>query len=194
MDDISTSRVIYGFVKGKTAALTGGAPSSKAMLAKLRHSVGKKPESCPEVWDVLLDGLDERLLSSNGDLSFAEEAIFTALTLYAAHQQGKSEQMDRGNDSFGGAIRKLVTSDGGNESSVKRRFDAIITAKDAIELSYHARGLVQLLKAKDVPLDYGKFAADLYGFHFSDAKDKIRLRWGEDFYRKKKTDAVEKEN
>jgi CRISPR system Cascade subunit CasB len=194
MGDVSVSKSVYGFVKGKTAILANGSQYSKAMLAKLRHCVGKEPESCPDVWDVLLDGLEEGLLSSNGVLTFAEEAIFTALTLYAVHQQGKSEQMDRGTDSFGAAIRKLIVPDGSNEASLKRRFDAIITAKDAPELAYYARGMVQMLRSEDIPLEYGKFAEDLYGFHFPETKNRIRLRWGEDFYRKKKANAVEKEN
>ena len=193
MADVSIRESIYGFIKGKTETLVNGSPHSKAMLAKLRRGVGKQAESYPDVWSVLFEGLDEWGLSRGGVLSAAEEAIYTTLTLYAIHQQGKTEQMSRGSDSFGAAIRKLLAPDGSNAQSIKRRFDSIVTAKDYIELSYHARGMIQMLKAKDIPLDYGRFATDLYGFHFPDTKNEIMLRWGEDYYKKIKADKNEKE-
>ena len=194
MAEISIRKSIYGFVNGKTKLLAVEKPSSKAMLAKLRHGVGKQLENAPDVWDVVLDGLDERLLSSEGELSAAEKAIYTALTLYAIHQQGKSEQMSRGNNSFGAAIKKLLDPGGNNAESIKRRFDAIVTANDYIELSHYARGMVQMLKAKDIPLDYGRFAADLYETHFTDSKNRVMLRWGEDYYRKGKVKKEEAAN
>ena len=193
MAEESIRKSVFSFVKVKTDILFTESPYSKAMLAKLRQGVGKQAENNPEVWSVLFDGLDERLLSRDGDLSIAEEAIYTALTLYAVHQQGKADKMSKGNDSFGTAIKKLLKPDGSNDKSIKRRFDAIVTAKDYIELSYYARGMVQMLKANDIPLDYGQFASDLYCFHFPYAKNKVLLRWGEDYYKKTKVDNKKEE-
>ena len=192
MAEVIIKKAVYNFVKVKTEVLFEGSPYSKAMLAKLRQSVGRQPESNPDVWGILFDGLDERLLSRDGNLSDAEGAIYTALTLYAVHQQGKPVKMNSGNDSFGAAIKKLLNPDGSNAQAVKRRFDAMATAKDYIELSYYARGMVQMLKTKDIPLDYGQFASDLYSFHLPDTKNRVLLRWGEDYYRKEKV-ANEKE-
>ena len=193
MAEISVKKSIYGYVKGKTETLANGLPYSKAMLAKLRKGVGKRLESNPDAWDILLEGLDERLLSSDGTVSIAEEAIYAALTLYAVHQQGKSEQMSRGNDSFGAAIKKLKNPDGSNEESIRRRFNAIVTANDFAEITHYTRGMVQMLKSKDIPLDYGLFASDLYELHFPIMKNKVMLRWGEDYYRKGRNNKEERE-
>ena len=194
MAEISIRKSVYGFVTGKTKVLIEETPYSRATLAKLRHGIGKQLESNPDAWDVVLEGLDERLLSSDGELSAAEKAIYTAMTLYAIHQQGKSEQMSRGNDSFGAAIKKLIDPEGGNAESIKRRFDSIVTANNYIEISHYSRGLVQMLKARDIPMDYGQFAADLYEIHFTDSRNRVLLRWGEDFYRKGKVEKEEAAN
>ncbi|MCL2111327.1 MAG: type I-E CRISPR-associated protein Cse2/CasB [Clostridiales bacterium] len=193
MAEISIRESVRSFVKWKAEVLSDDSPYSKAMMAKLRQGVGKQMESRPDVWDIVLDGLDERLLSLDGRISAPEKAIYTALTLYAVHQQGKSESMNRGNDSFGAAIKKLRDPDGGNAQSIKRRFDAIVTANGYTELSFYARGMVQLLKSKDIPLDYGLFAADLYGLGFPDTKSRVLLRWGEDYYRKGTVEKSKKE-
>jgi CRISPR system Cascade subunit CasB len=165
---------------------------SRATLARLRRGVGKKIEEFPDAWDIMLCDLDERLLSKNGSASFAEKAIFTTFTLYALHQQGKfPEKMNSGNDSFGAAVGKLVIPNR-NEEAIKRRFDAVITSKDYTELSWHAKGLIQLLKANSVPMNYAKFATDLYIFQQQEQKNKVRLRWGEDFYRASRSNTNEK--
>jgi CRISPR system Cascade subunit CasB len=187
-----SKELIRKFVNGRLEILSKDTPYARATLARLRRGVGKQVEEFPEAWNIMLEGLDEKLLSRNGGVSYAEKAIFTALILYALHQQGKfPENMNLGNDSFGAAVRKLVVKDR-NEDAIKRRFDTVITSKDYTELSWHARGLIQLLKSKNVPMDYVKFAADLYDFQFEDRKNKVRLRWGEDFYRISGTASKEK--
>ena len=56
----------------------------------LRRGIGKMPGDIPELWNILFDGLPEELMSKVGDPSYAEWSIYTALTLYALHQQGLS--------------------------------------------------------------------------------------------------------
>ena len=56
------------------------------------------------------------------------------------------------------------------------------------EMSYHLRGLVQLFKSKDIPLDYPQLARDIYEFQFPNSRDQVRLRWGQAFYRSDKED------
>jgi CRISPR system Cascade subunit CasB len=51
------------------------------------------------------------------------------------------------------------------------------------EVSHHLRGLIQLLKAGNIPLDYPSLAEDLYQFQFPEMKDSVRLQWGRQFYR-----------
>lgn len=194
---------IYAFVRNKITILEGNSPWSRGMLAKMRRGVGKPPGSVPEIWEVTLEGTPENWHSRYGSPSYAEVAIHTALTLYAIHQQGKDSPMnvcgkdERGNrigDSFGGAVGRLILPDGGNEHSVKRRFDAAATATDFRELAHHTRSLVQLLRASSITMDYPIFARDLYQYQFEDGADAVRLRWGQDFYRVQNKNTADNEN
>ena len=195
MSEFSTdNKLIKSFIRKKTNILSNRElPYSRAMLAKLRNSIGKNPGSCPEVWGILFEDLDERLQSVGSELSYAEEAVYTALTLYAVHQQGNTEPMNNGSESFGTAVKRMIEPDGGNEKSVKKRFDAIVTANDFIELSYHARGLIRQMGTRGIPMDYGRFAADLYLIHFPDSKNGIMLQWGRDYYKNANNEIVKEE-
>ena len=155
-----------------------------AALAKLRRGIGRPPGSMPEIWELTIDGLPESLQSHDGIPTKGEWAVHTALTLYALHQQGKdvaSESMNREGTPLGRAIRSLVETED-DEPRVKRRFDAAATASSMEEFSYHLRGLVQLLKAKKVPLDYSRLTEELYWFQIPEKRDQVRLKWGQDFY------------
>jgi CRISPR system Cascade subunit CasB len=197
--ELSEEIRLYGFVRTKIELLSGKSSQNKesswsrAMLAKLRRGVGKAPGSVPEIWEITIGDTPDEWQSRKGVPSKEEFAVHTALTLYALHQQGKSEPMsvsgknEAGKNlgcSFGEAAARLIAPDRSNEQAVKRRFDAAATASDPKELAHHARGLIQLLKAKDIPMDYPRFAQDLFWYQFTDYADGVRLRWGEDFYRR----------
>jgi CRISPR system Cascade subunit CasB len=185
----SKAKEAGGFVKGKIAWLYARREHSagKADLARLRRGIGKAPGSVPELWQATLEGLPESLLSLNDKPSYGEWAVHTALTLYALHQQGGKEAgescMSREGMSLGRAVRSLIEPDRGNEPAVKRRFDAAVTADSFFEVVHHLRGLIQLMKSKDIGLDYPALTEELYRFHFVDQRDSMRLRWGQDFYR-----------
>lgn len=165
---------------------TGQSDSAvRAELAKLRRGVGKKPGDDPTLWGVVFEGLPEQLLGRTSEPSNAEWAIYTALTLYALHQQGKSpktDSMHSGGVTLGKAMRRLVAPMK-DESRVKRRFDALATSGSLEELANHASGLIKLLGGNGIPLDYADFAEDLYWYQFSHLRGRVRLKWGRDFYR-----------
>ncbi|MDR2672184.1 MAG: type I-E CRISPR-associated protein Cse2/CasB [Coriobacteriales bacterium] len=173
---------VYGVVAKKVNQLSGDGPQQRANRAKLRKGIGREPDEVPEIWDITLADIPEDLKSWNGIVTPAEQAIHTTLTLFALHQQGKTEAVNRSHISFGSAARRLVSPDNENEQTIKRRFDAVLTAKDFVELSRHARGLIQLMKAKDVCLDYPWFAKDLYRHQNPETKDRVMYKWGEDFW------------
>jgi CRISPR system Cascade subunit CasB len=187
---MSEEPTVYSFVRKKVELLDRESPWSRAMLAKLRRGIGKSPGDVPEIWEITIGDSPDEWQRTDGAPSYAEIAVHTALALYALHRQGKSGTMSMsGKDetgknignSFGGAAAKLI--DGNNEPAIKRRFDAVATATDFKELAQHARGLIQLLKAKDIVLDYPRFAQDLYAYQFPGGAANVRLRWGQDFYR-----------
>ena len=64
-------------------------PQRRAELAELRRGVGSQPGDLPALWGALLADMPEQLQGSNGP-SKAEWAVYTALTLFALHQQGEA--------------------------------------------------------------------------------------------------------
>lgn len=95
---------------------------------------------------------------------------------------GKAEHKNIGN-SLGAAVGYLVKQDREREPAIKRRFDAVVTANEFTEFAHHARGLIQLFRAGDIALDYPRFAEDLFWYQFDETRNRVRLRWGEDYYR-----------
>lgn len=149
-------------------------PQRRAELAELRRGVGRQPGDLPALWGALLADMPEQLQGSNGP-SKAEWAVYTALTLFALHQQGEAGvSMNQPGRTLGGAVwqlaKKTAVGQDWTESSVLRR--------------------------EGIPLDYPQLAEDLYQYQFVDGAPNVRLRWGRDLYASptEKTKENEKEN
>ena len=190
MEESKTKRV-SGFVASRLEWLHNNPESSetKAALANMRRGVGKTPGEIPTLWGLLFDGFPEDLMGYGGTPSAAEWAVYTALTLFAVHQQSKSLTdafMSQNDMKFGKAVRLLVPaakSEGDEFERIRRKFNIVATSADIRELSHHMRGLIQLLRGSSIPLDYPKLASDLYEWQFPDGLLRVRLNWGQDFYR-----------
>ena len=176
----------------------------RAELAQLRQGVGHNPGDLPVLWGSFLAGMPEHLRGTDGP-SEAEWAIYTALTLFALHQQGAdrvNERMDQQGKTLGGAVRQLAAStmapgQDWTESSVLRRFNALATADSMPEIAHHLRGMIQLLRRERIPLDYPQLAEDLYRFQFVESAANVRLQWGRALYDRsdaEKTKEDKKEN
>lgn len=186
------AKKLRAFVNNKITwlAQTGNDAYARSILAKLRRGIGKPPGSLPELWEITLKDLPEELMGKGQDPSESEWAVHSALTLFALHQQGKTlgkECMNKGQEPLGKSVRRLV-GDQDEEKRIKRRFDALATANSMEELSHYLRSLIQLLKAKSIPLDYPALAEDLFWIQLPSARDTVKLRWGRDFYRPQKTE------
>lgn len=168
--------------------------SSKARLAQLRRGIGKRPGELPELWGLFLKDMPEELMGKNGQPSYAEQAVYTALTLFALHQQGHSEPMNvEGEENrLGRAARKIVKNEE-DEEGVRMKLSIVAKSDDMTELSYYLKTIIKLLGNNNVKLDYVNLAKDLYWFQFEDYTDRIRLKWGQDFYRNVKTNDNGKE-
>ena len=83
-------------------------PQRRAELAELRRGVGRQPGDLPALGGALLADMPEQLQGSNGP-SKAEWAVYTALTLFALHQQGEAGvSMNQPGRTLGGAVRQLA--------------------------------------------------------------------------------------
>jgi CRISPR system Cascade subunit CasB len=189
-----------------------------ARLARLRRAIGKEAGSVPDIWELTMDLPDELSAGSYSGPTAptaAENAVHLALTLYALHAQGESNDSKGNADSaqesagvqqgsarahtendvsIGGAAAHLKAADPDGEKGIKRRFDALATAKSYNEIATHARGMVQLFKAKKVGMDYARFAKDLYLLQFPNSAEGVKRGWGRDFYSTIKSKGEEDEN
>lgn len=154
----------------------------RADLANLRRGIGKKPGELPELWELLVYGFPEELMSRNGEPTWAEWAVSGALTLYALHQQGMERSAHDERQTLGAAVCALA-EDKERLNAVRRRFNAFATAKNMPECLQHLRGLVRLMHSKNIPLNYVELAGELYEFQTPGGAARVRLRWGQDFYR-----------
>lgn len=151
------------------------------MLANMRRGVGKTPGELPELWGLIFDRMPDELLG-NQRHSDAEWAVYSALTLYALHQQGSEESVQAADISVGTAAACLVKSEDDTDRILKR-LNLVATAVSQNDLAYHLRGLIQLLKGESAKLDYARLAKELYLFRYPESANEIKLSWGRDFYR-----------
>ena len=163
---------------------------SRAVMAQLRRGVGKDMGELPDLLGFILP--DETLSAYGETERKIENAMYTAITLFAMHQQGTdgcvSSGLQDGDDavskrnSFGHMIKRLVLRRAGDAEAVQRRFNKVLSAKDMTELAVHARGLIKLCKRQKLTLDYPEFAFDLYRVQTEESRRNVLLSWGRDFY------------
>lgn len=160
--------------------------TQRALLARLRRGVGKAPGELPELWGVLFEDFPAKWMSVSGQATRSEWAAYIALTLFALHQQSKDPKttpMHRKGQSLGRALNRLAGGDDEEKERILRRFRQLAAAADIRGAAYHLRGLVQLLRGADIPLDYAALAWDLYQYQDIERMADVRLRWAQDFYR-----------
>ena len=183
---------VYRCTAKQIAALRAGPDGQKAALAELRRGLGKAPGEEPKLWGAFLAELPTGLYGMDGEPSRGEWAVYTALTLYALHQQGRkpnTEPVNQEGVRLGQAVAALVEYDesGKREESswerVRRRLIVAASAQDIGELAYHLRALVRLLRDAGQPLDYPALAKELYLWQTPRGIERIKLQWAEDFYR-----------
>lgn len=167
-------------IRLQTTQQKGGSPAVAA-LARLRRAVGKDPGAVSDILEHTTHAVFVRGWSGD-DPSRAEIAAHHAMTLFALHQQSQSRGMHQHGVRLGAAVRKLVAG-APQDSPVTRRFAMLSTADSPEELVHHLRGLVQLLRASAVPLDYGWLAQDLDQWQRGgDDRTRVRLAWGRTFH------------
>lgn len=162
----------------------------RAELAELRHGIGHAPGELPAIWGAFLTDLPEEFYRNDGNASPGEWAVYTALTMFALHQQGhdfRSEWMNEDGMKFGASVRKLA-KDEDELKRIRARFNKIATASDLPELNHHLRGVINLLSGNGIKLDYADLAVDLYNYSYAEGRTKVRLKWGQDFCRQIKND------
>ena len=151
---------------------------ARGELAALRKGASRSPGELPEIWELTEVPPPEHA----GDAPTPEEiAVHTAMTLYAVHQQSRTEPMFRPGIGLGSAAHDLVGRDEENPSA-RARFNALVTSTTVAELRHHLRGFVSLLRARGIALDHAMLADDVLRFQQPGGAKKVRLAWARQYY------------
>lgn len=171
------------------------ASTARGDLAQLRRLSVSDGNSWMAVGDLLFEDWPEDelgpLTKEDGLTERTSNVVCAALSLYAIHQQSKESPMclvkekDEGDwnaGSFGRACR-LIEPDLDNSKGVQRRLARVEATEDFDGALVNIRALIQLLKAKSIPLDYGRLAQDLYLIQTSkESRRKVFRRWASEYY------------
>ncbi|MBE6476213.1 MAG: type I-E CRISPR-associated protein Cse2/CasB [Actinomyces succiniciruminis] len=152
----------------------------RADVAALRKAANRAPGELPEAWSLTA----VPVASSAGDGPTREEiAVHTAMTLYAVHQQSRTEGMFQPGVGLGRAARDLIGPRDQENPSAGARFNALVTSTTVNELRHHLRSFVSQLRAHRIPLDHAMLADDLVDFQRPGGAKDVRLRWSRQYGR-----------
>mgnify|MGYP000861947085 CR=1 FL=1 len=151
---------------------------ARGELAALRKGVSRSPGELPEIWELTRVEVPD----GAGDAPTWEEiAVHTAMTLYAVHQQSRTEPMFSPGVGLGSAAHDLVGQDEENPSA-RARFNALVTSTTVAELRHHLRSFVSLLRARGIALDHAMLADDVLRFQQPGGAKQVRLTWARQYY------------
>lgn len=152
---------------------------ARGELAALRRGVSRSPGELPEIWELTRVEVPD----GAGDAPTWEEiAVHTAMTLYAVHQQSRTEHMFSPGVGLGSAARRLIGSPDEENPSARARFNALVTSTTVAELRHHLRNLVSLLRSRGIALDHAMLADDIVRFQRPGGAKSVRLAWARQYY------------
>ena len=147
-------------------------------LAALRKGANRLPGELPEIWELTSVHVPDYA----GDApTWEETAVHAAMTLYAVHQQSRTEPMFAPGRGLGHAARTLIGPPDEENPSARARFNALVTSTTVTELLHHLRGLISLLRARSIPLDHAMLADDILHFQQPGGARRIRLTWARQY-------------
>ena len=151
---------------------------ARGELAALRKGANRPPGELPEIWELTSVHVPDYA----GDApTWEETAVHTAMTLYAVHQQSRTEPMFVPGRGLGRAAHELVGTDEENPSA-RARFNALVTSTTVAELRHHLRNLVSLLRSRGIALDHAMLADDIVRFQRPGGAKSVRLAWARQYY------------
>lgn len=157
---------------------------TKAVLAKLRNSIGRENSQTVFIWEELFSRLPEEFLSNDGKVTPEEKAIISSLQMYSLHQQGKSYCVHDNTDkssNIGKSFRKM-RENLRDSKSTDDRFNAMITSPNIDELLIHLRHLIKIFKSNsEAKIDYAKLSSDLFWLQ-KGYSEQIKFNWGRSYY------------
>lgn len=187
-DDVPADQTLYRAVASAVNRLSGGllgeshsaSAHARGLLSRIRRGAGQAPGQDPVIWSLIMEEvlpeLPEHEIGRGAEPTRGEWAAFTAVTLYALHQQSLSQSMHRSARNLGQAVGELRRRS--ESESIKSRLDALLVSTTPRGLQYHLRSLVGLLNAYEIPLDYGRLAEDLKRLRTPRGRSQVAITWG----------------
>ena len=168
-----------GGPRGLQARYLDNESRARGELAALRKGASRSPGELPEIWELTRVEVPD----GAGDAPTWEEiAVHTAMTLYAVHQQSRTEHMFSPGVGLGCAARRLIGPPDEENPSARARFNALATSTTVAELRHHLRGFVSLLRARGIALDHAMLADSITRFQRPNGAKQVRLAWARQYY------------
>ena len=168
-----------GGPRGLQARYLQNESRARGEMAALRKGASRDSGELPEIWELTSVEIPEYA----SDAPTREEiAVHTAMTLYAVHQQSRTEPMFSPGVGLGSAARRLIGPPDEENPSARARFNALVTSTTVAELRHHLRGFVSLLRARGFALDHAMLADDVLRFQQPGGAKKVRLAWARQYY------------
>ena len=168
-----------GGPRGLQARYLQNESRARGEMAALRKGASRDSGELPEIWELTSVEIPEYA----SDAPTREEiAVHTAMTLYAVHQQSRTERMFVPGRGLGRAARSLIGPPDEENPSARARFNALVTSTTVTELRHHLRGLISLLRARNIALDHAMLADDILRFQQPGGAKKVRLAWARQYY------------
>ena len=168
-----------GGPRGLQARYLHNESRARGEMAALRKGASRDSGELPEIWELTSVEIPEYA----SDAPTREEiAVHTAMTLYAVHQQSRTEPMFAPGRGLGRAARSLIGPPDEENPSARARFNALVTSTTVAELRHHLRGFVSLLRARGIALDHAMLADDVLHFQQPGGAKKVRLAWARQYY------------
>lgn len=164
--------------------------STRALFANIRNSINKSSSNNLDALAFVFNNMPEEYIGFGKELNDYEQAILTAIQMYALHQQSNEKSVlkieyneGEKRQNLGDALSTLRGSD---NKSIDRRFNAMILSSNFVQLQNHLRQFIKLLKAKsDAKVDYASVADDLFWF-LKNQKDGVKIKWSRSYYKFRK--------
>ena len=175
-------------------SMYGNGHPDRSVLASLRGNSSMTSPRAQAVWPVFMANLDGRDLSITGDPTPAEIAVFTAVRLYAIHQQAN------GDDENAYASRwaktkpgmplfsafAIMRQDPTKLVALDRRVKPLLGTTNVSSVINALTHLVSMLKSNthQLKIDYAELANQIYWYQQSyEQANRVRLQWGQAYYR-----------
>lgn len=148
-------------------------PHKRAILASLRASQDILDSHLVQTYPIIFRYLTDKQLSTTGKPTYTENAVFTALKLYAINQTNFSAETAQ---PFFKALGHL------RDQSLDTRFANLQKLTEYSSISNTLTHLMRQFKGS-ADIDFPKLGQDIYQLQFSyDSLRQVMLRWAQDYY------------